>query len=91
MGLDLVDIDLRVILDDELDLFLLFIFDLNQLIVPDNTKTLDNLVSFCRKARKYFLEYFTDIIALYFLHFLSQFGIVQDHIIVELVIFLNYK
>ena len=76
MGLDLVDINLRVILDNELDFFLLFLFDLNQVIMPDNTKTLNNLVSFSRKAAKYFFEYFTDIIALYFLQFLSQFGIV---------------
>jgi hypothetical protein len=89
VGLDLFDIYLRVILDDELDLFFLFLFDLNQVVMPDKTQALDDFVSFSRKAGEDFFEYFADIIALNVLQFLGQFWIVQAHIIVKLVIFLD--
>ena len=35
VSLDLVDIYLWVILNDKLDLFFFFLFDLNQVVVPD--------------------------------------------------------
>lgn len=80
-----------VILDYEFDFFLLFLFDLNQVIVPDETKTLDNFVGLGREAAKDLFEDINELIIVNFFEFVGEFGKVQDDIIVKFFVFLDLK
>ena len=91
MSLDFFDFDFRVILDDEFDFLFFFLFDLNQVIVPDETETLDDFIGLSGKAGEDFLKDINNIIVINFLKFVGQFGKVQCDIIIELVILLDMK
>ncbi len=71
MSLDFLNFDLGIILDDEFDFFVFFLFDLNQVIMPNQTETLDDLICFSRKARKNLFKHFNNVVVIYLLEFLS--------------------
>jgi hypothetical protein len=91
VSLDLLNFDFRVILDDEFNFFFFFLFDLNQVIVPNQTETLDDFISFRRKAGKNLFKHFRDVVAIDLFKFLSKFGKAQYDIIVKLVQLFNMK
>ena len=91
MSLDLLNFDLGIILDDDFDFFFFFLFDLNQVIMPNQTEALDDLICFSRKARKNLFKHFNNVVVIYLLEFLSKFGKAQYDIIVKLVQLFNMK
>jgi hypothetical protein len=91
MSLDFLNFDLGIILDDEFDFFFFFLFDLNQVIMPNQTEALDDFIGFSRKARKNLFKHFDNVVVIYLLDFLGKFGKAQYDIIVKLVQLFNMK
>ena len=73
----LVYVYLGILAHQQLNLALLFLLDLNQIAVHNNTQTLDDLISFMRKAIKYLFKDIRNLISLHFIKFLVHPTIVK--------------
>lgn len=74
MSLYLLDFNDLEILNNENNFFLPFLFDLNNVRMPNNTETFNYFVCFSCKILKNLSEYVSDFIPLKLLKSLTEFG-----------------
>ena len=91
MSLYFLDFNDWEIFNYKYNFFLPFLFDLNNVRMPDNTETFDDFISLGGKILKYLSEYVCNLVSLHFLKSLIKFRKVQYDFIVKLFAFFKDK
>ena len=73
MSFNFLDFNDLKIFNNENNFFLSFLFDLNDVRMPNNTETFDDLVCFSSEVLKNLSEYVSDLVSLKLLKSLTEF------------------